>query len=76
MNHLLTNKLVRKSKHGFMPGKSCSTNLIEFTDKLTEIVDRGKAGDIFYLDFAKAFDKVPHGRLLEKFGRRGWGESY
>jgi hypothetical protein len=42
-----------------LPGKSCSTNLTLFMDKETKAVDESKAVDIFYLDFAKAFDKVP-----------------
>ena len=66
MNHLLENKLIGDSQHGFMPGKSCATNLVEFTDFVTEAVDKGKSVDIFYLDFSKAFDKVPHKRLLKK----------
>ena len=40
-------------------------------DKLTEIIDRGKPADIFYLDFAKAFDKVPRARLLQKMRTKG-----
>ena len=54
-----------------MPGKSCSTNLVIFLDNLTEIVDCGKPADIFYLDFAKAFDKVPKARLLQKLRTKG-----
>ena len=40
-------------------------------DKMTEIVDRGKASDIFYLDFAKAFDKVSHQKLVQKLFNKG-----
>ena len=54
-----------------MPGRSCTANLVLFLDKLTEIVDRGKPADIFYLDFAKAFDKVPRERLLQKMETKG-----
>ena len=54
-----------------MPGRSCSTNLIVFQDKLTKIIDQGKSADIFYLDFAKAFDKVPHKRLIQKLKNKG-----
>jgi hypothetical protein len=57
MSHLVKNKLIKDNQHGFMPGKSCSTNLTLFMDKVSKAVD--KAVDIFYLDFAKAFDKVP-----------------
>jgi hypothetical protein len=53
MNHLLVNNLVRKSQHGFMPGRSCATNLVEFMDFVTKSVDDGKPVDIFYLDFAR-----------------------
>ena len=34
-----------------------ATNIVTFLDKLTEMIDRGKPADIFYLDIAKAFDK-------------------
>ena len=46
--------------------KSCATNLLEFLEYLTKSVDEGNSIDILYLDFAKAFDKVPHKRLLAK----------
>ena len=71
MSHLLENNLIKESQHGFMPGRSCTTNLVTFLDKLTEIIDRGKPADIFYLDFAKAFDKVPHARLVQKLKAKG-----
>jgi Reverse transcriptase (RNA-dependent DNA polymerase)/Endonuclease-reverse transcriptase len=66
MEHLVTNNLVEESQHGFIPGKSCATNLIEFLDFISETLDRGGAADVVFLDFAKAFDKVPHKRLIEK----------
>ena len=48
-----------------------------FMDKITRILDEGSSADIFYLDFAKAFDKVPHGRLLAKMKSKGIdGEVY
>ena len=71
MTHLQENRLIKDSQHGFMPGRSCSTNLVVFQDKLTKIVDQGKSADIFYLDFAKAFDKVPHKRLIQKLKNKG-----
>jgi len=49
-----------------MPKKSCLTNLLEFLEYVTNAVDLGKAVDWIYLDFQKAFDKVPHVRLLKK----------
>ena len=77
MAHLAENNLIRDSQHGFLKGKSCATNLIVFMDKATKILDEGKNADIVYLDFAKAFDKVPHGRLLAKMKSKGIsGEVY
>ena len=35
-------------------------------EEVTEAIDRGEEADDIYLDFAKAFDKVPHKRLLSK----------
>ncbi len=71
MDHLLANNLLNKSQHGFTPGKSCCTNLLEFLEKTTEVIDEGKPFDVVFLDFAKAFDKVPRERLLEKLRAHG-----
>jgi len=66
VEHLERNSLVSKAQHGFMRNRSCTTNLLEFFETVTEKADKGKAMDIIYLDFAKAFDKVPHKRLVKK----------
>ena len=71
MRNLLENNLIRSSQHCFMAGKSYTTNLVEFMDMATKVVDEGDAAYIFYLDFAKAFDKVPHERLLVKLQSKG-----
>jgi hypothetical protein len=49
-----------------MPGKSCASNLVTFMDFVTKAIDYGESVDIFYLDFAKAFDKVPSQKLIRK----------
>ena len=49
-----------------MSGKSTLTNLLAYLEALTALVDEGHAVDVLYLDFAKAFDKVPHARLIAK----------
>jgi hypothetical protein len=71
MDHLVENNLLNTSQHGFIPGRSCATNLVIFTDKVTKIIDEGSSADLFYLDFAKAFDKVPHERLIIKLEAKG-----
>jgi hypothetical protein len=53
-----------------MPNRSCTTNLLEFFEVVTGTVDRGDPFDIIFLDFAKAFDKVPKERLLAKLRAR------
>ena len=73
MAHLEENMLMNPSQHGFMPGKSCATNLLEFFEVVTRAVDEGKNMDIIFLDFAKAFDKVPKERLLAKLAAHGIG---
>jgi hypothetical protein len=71
IKHLENNDLIKKSQHGFTKGRSCLTNLLEFIEDITKIVDRGEGLDIIYLDFQKAFDKVPHNRLLSKLKAHG-----
>ena len=65
-NHLNKYKLIKGSQHGFTKVRSCLTNLLEFYEAVSDWLDEGKAVDILYLDFKKAFDKVPHRRLLVK----------
>ena len=45
---------------------SCQSNLLEFLERVADDTDRGNNTGIAYLDFAMAFDKVPHARLLVK----------
>ena len=73
VSYLETNKLLRTSQHGFRKGRSCLTNLLTFLDRVTDGLDRGESVDVIFLDFAKAFDKVPHERLLRKMEAYGIG---
>jgi Reverse transcriptase (RNA-dependent DNA polymerase)/Endonuclease-reverse transcriptase len=70
-SHLETNNLIRDSQHGFMKGRSCATNVIEFLEVVTRAIDCGESVDVFYLDFSKAFDKVPRERLMVKVRAKG-----
>ena len=71
VNHLNTHTLLLQSQHGFTKGKSCLTNLLSFLEDVTKAIDEGKPLDVIYLDFSKAFDKVPHKRLLHKIESHG-----
>ncbi|CAM4567618.1 unnamed protein product [Caretta caretta] len=66
LKHLEERKVIRNSQHAFTKGKSCLTNLITFYDEITGSVDEGKAVDVLFLDFSKAFDTVSHGILASK----------
>ena len=60
-----------------MPGRSCCTNLLEFLETVTKVIDAGKPFDVVFLDFAKAFDKVPGVYILENTPPpRGGGKKY
>ena len=64
--------MIAKQQHGFLPGKSCVSNLLECMDTVNEILTTDKQSvDILYLDFQKAFDSVPHKRLLDKLKAHG-----
>ena len=56
---------ISDSQHGFRRGRSCLTNLLTFLDKVKSYVDTGDDVDAVFLDFAKAFDKVPYMRLTK-----------
>jgi Reverse transcriptase (RNA-dependent DNA polymerase)/Endonuclease-reverse transcriptase len=71
LHHLKRNNLLRGSQHGFLPGRNCTSNLLAFLEKATAAVDGGQSFDAVFLDFAKAFDKVPRARLLKKVRAHG-----
>lgn len=73
VEHLQKYKLIKDSQHGFMKGRSCLTNLLEFLERITDFIDREYPVDVLYLDFSKAFDKVPHKRLILKVKQHGIG---
>jgi len=64
--HLNRHRLIKKTQHGFIKNKCCLTNLLEFLEKVSGYIDNGQPVDIIFLDFQKAFDKVPHRRLILK----------
>ena len=75
--------LFNEAQHGFRRNRSTGTNLVEFWEDITDIVNNNKDLSIVYTDFKKAFDSVPHDLLLLKLKRLGirgktlkWLHSY
>ena len=54
-----------KRQFGFLPGRSTVSQLFNVLGKWTETLDNGAHVDAMYCEFMKAFDKVPHQRLLK-----------
>ena len=75
VDFLVKHKLLNSSQHGFLKARSCLTNMLCFLEEITKWIDMGSPVDIIYLDFQKAFDKVPHQRLLLKLKAHGIGDS-
>ena len=71
LKHMMSNGILSDRQHGFVPGRSCVTQLLEVLDLWTEALENGISIDAIYLDFAKAFDTVPHERMMAKL--RGYG---
>ena len=65
------NNLMSEHQHGFRAGRSCVTQLIEVLDMWTGMIEEKGGVDVAYLDFSKAFDSVPHQRLLKKTQAHG-----
>ena len=71
MDHLEKHDILTDAQHGFRKRRSCETQLILTIQDLAKTIDdRGQTDDIL-LDFSKAFDKVPHARLLHKIHHYG-----
>ena len=74
MDHLQSLNLLSDAQHGFRRKRSCESQLILVVNELAKCLNNGDQIDVILLDFQKAFEKVPHEKLLVKllqYGIRG-----
>jgi len=80
MEHVITsylrqvwdkNNWLYEGQHGFRPGYSCESQVITVGQDNADSLDNGERIDTIIIDFSKALDLVPHGRLLTKITNSG-----
>jgi hypothetical protein len=71
MDHFEKHGTLTKLNHGFRAGYSCETQLLTTVNDLLKSFDTGNQTDVAILDFSKAFDTVPHAKLLHKLSNYG-----
>jgi Reverse transcriptase (RNA-dependent DNA polymerase) len=71
MKYFIENGLFTEKQFGFLRGRSTVTQLLQILDHWTELLENGGRVDVVYTDLEKAFDKVPHQRLLSKLKNYG-----
>ena len=83
LKHLENHDILTDCQHGFRARRSCETQLLTLAQELLAGLDKKHQHDLIILDFSKAFDRVPHQRLMRKlyhYGIRGstynWIEAF
>ena len=83
LKHLESHDILTDCQHGFRARRSCETQLLTLAQELLTGLDKKQQHDLVILDFSKAFDRVPHHRLIRKldnYGIRGstynWIEAF
>ena len=63
---MIANDLFTVKQFVFISGRYTTLELLHVFEKWTELMDQGSNIGVAYMDFKKAFDKVPHGSLMKK----------
>ena len=66
VKYMNENSLFTEEQYGFRRSRSCATQLLNVSETWTKELDNKGSIDCIYLDYSKAFDSVPHARLLKK----------
>ena len=64
--HLSTNDILINQQHGFRQNFSCETQPVSTINDWAKSINQRTQTDVILLEFSKAFDSVPHHRLLSK----------
>ena len=64
LSHIFSNITIRQ--FGFLPGRSTTQQLLLYLHSVYQASSHGQQTDSIYLDFRKAFDSIPHSKLLLK----------
>ena len=75
LNYCNNNGILSAYQHGFVPGRSVESQLLDCLNQWTGCMDSGKPVDVIYFDISKAFDTVPHQKLLHKLQCLGFGDD-
>ena len=75
VEHMMVNNIFSKQQFGFIKGRSTVLQLLNVMDSWTMALDNGFSIDSIYLDYMKAFDTVPHKRLIYKLRMNGISPS-
>lgn len=70
LRHMGSREVIQDIQHDLIKGTSCVTNLVAFYEKANTLVDKGRANDVIYLVFCKAFDTVLHNILFSRLQRQ------
>ena len=71
--YIRSNLLISDVQHGFISGRSTTSNLLEYLNEVTRMVDQRNSIDVLCIDLARAFDTVSHDKLLYKLSKIGIG---
>ena len=70
-NHMENSGLFNNCQYGFRSNRSCTSQLLHVINDMTKAIESKDSMDVIYFDFQKAFDTVPHERLLSKLESYG-----
>ena len=66
LDYLMLHRLLSERQYGFIPGRSCTLQLLLCIEEWSLNLDKGKQVDVIYTDFSKAFDTLSHFKLMQK----------